>query len=69
MRFWFYIEIQDGHQKWQENDFWEKLSVDSVDSLWVKNFIEITLSHTVSEIYAFLVLCRNSRWPPKMKGK
>ena len=24
-----YTEIQNGHQKWQENDFWEKSPVDS----------------------------------------
>ena len=31
--FEFYAEIQDGHQKWQENDFWGKSSDDSVDTL------------------------------------
>ena len=43
--FWgFYAEIQNGHQKWQENDFWEKLPLDSADNLWVKKFVEIALS-------------------------
>ena len=37
----FYTEIQDGCQKWQEIDFWEKSPVDSADTLWVKNFEEI----------------------------
>ena len=32
--FVFYAEIQDGHQKWQERDFWEKSSVDSAYTLW-----------------------------------
>ena len=45
--FWFffpfYAEIQNGHQKWRENDFWEKSLVDSADNLWVKNFVEIAL--------------------------
>ena len=52
----FYAEIQDGHQKWQENIFWVKLPVDSGDTLWVKNFINITLSCIASEINVFLCL-------------
>ena len=61
--FSFYTEIQDGCQKWQEND--------PADSLGVKNFIQIALSHTVSEINTliFCILSRNSRWLPKMAGK
>ena len=51
--FAFYAEIQNGYQKWKENDIWEKLPVDSKDNLWVKNFVEITLSHSVSEIKMF----------------
>ena len=47
--------------------FWENMPVHSGETLWVKNFVEITLSHTISETNA--VLCRNSRWPPKMVGK
>ena len=46
----FYTEIQAGHQKWHEKDFWGKFLADSPDSLGVKNFAEIALSHTVSEI-------------------
>ena len=34
----FYAEIQDGRQKWQETDFWEKSPVDSNNSLGVKKF-------------------------------
>ena len=45
--FVFYAEIQDGHQKWQETEFWEELPVDSADNLWVKNFVKIALSRTV----------------------
>ena len=37
-------EIQDGHQKWWENDFCKKSLVESTDTLWVKNFVEINLS-------------------------
>ena len=52
--FAFKAEIQDGHQKWRENDFCEKLPVVSADTLWVKNFVEIALSRSASEINAFL---------------
>ena len=52
--FAFYAEIQDGCQKWRENNFWEKSPVDSADTLRVKNFVEIALSHSVSEINVFL---------------
>ena len=38
----FYTEIQDGHQKWQENDFEVKSPVDPEDTLQVKHFVEIT---------------------------
>ena len=50
----FTAEIQDGRQKWRENNFWEKSPIDSTNTLWVKNFVEIALSHSVSEINAFL---------------
>ena len=48
--FAFYAEIQDGRQKWRENDFWEKSPVESTNTLWVKNFVKIALSCSVSEI-------------------
>ena len=67
--FFFFTEIQDGHQKWQENDFWGNLPVESADTLWVKNFIEIALPHTVSEINVFCIYRRNLRWLPKIAGK
>ena len=47
-------EILDDRQKWRGKDFWEKLPVDSADTLWIKNFVEMALSHTVFEIKAFL---------------
>ena len=43
------------------------LPVDSADTLWVQNFVEIALSCTVKEIEAnlcFGILCKNSKWPP-----
>ena len=49
----FYAEIQDGRQKWQEIDFWEKPPVDSANTLRIKNVDEIALSRTVSEINVF----------------
>ena len=60
MRFVFYVhyvyyaEIQDGPPKERENDYWGNLPVDSGDTLQVKNFVEIALSRTVSEMNAFL---------------
>ena len=52
--FAFYVEIQDGHQKWRENNFCKKSPVDSAAILWVKNFVEIALSRSISEISVFL---------------
>ena len=48
--------------------FWEQKSrVDSADTLWAKNFLEITLSRTVSEIsvFAFYAEIQDGRhkWP------
>ena len=51
VHFLFYAAIQDSHQKGQQNDFWEKFAASSADTLWVKNFLEITLSHAVFGFY------------------
>ena len=59
----FYAEIQDGRQKWQENDFWVKSPVDSADTLRIKNFVEIALARSVSKINVFL------RFMQKFKGE
>ena len=40
-------------KKWQENDFWQNIAADTVYTLRVKNFIEMPVSHTVSEINGF----------------
>ena len=37
--FAFYAEIQYGHQKWQENHFWQNIADDTVYTLLVKNFV------------------------------
>ena len=52
--FAFNAEIQGGRQKWWKNDFCEKPPVDSADTLKVKNFVEIALPRSISEINAFL---------------
>ena len=44
---------QCGHKKWWENHFWQKVSDNSTHTLRVKNFVEINLSRTVSEINTF----------------
>ena len=52
--FAFHAEIQDGRQKCWGKTIFEKNPQKSVDTPGVKNFIEIALSHTASEISAFL---------------
>ena len=51
--FAFYAEIQNGHQKLQENDLWEKSPVDSADNLRVKILVKTALSHSISKINGF----------------
>ena len=65
----FYAEIQDSHQKWWQTDFWEKSPVDSADTLGVKNFKEIAVSHTVSEINVFLHFTQKFKMAAKNGGK
>ena len=63
----FYAEIQDGCQKWQENDFWGKSPVDSAYILQVKIFRR---NHSILHcLQNKCILCRNSRWPPKNGGE
>ena len=59
--FAFYAEIQDGRQKWQENNFWEKVASRPCRYAVGPKFIEITLARSVSKTNAFLLLHRNSR--------
>ena len=65
----FYAEIQDVRQKWRENDFWGKSPVESSYTLWVKNFVEIALFRSVSEINAFLCLAQKYTISAKSGGK
>ena len=67
--FTFNAENQDGRQKWQENDFPEKLTVHCADTLWVKIFVEIALSRSVSEINAFWGLTQKIKMAAKNGGK
>ena len=64
-----FTQIQDARQKWQENNFWEKSPVDPGDTLWVKNFIAIALSRSVSEINTFLCLTQKFKMAAKCGGK
>ena len=49
---------------WEEEIFWKLLRVHSSDTLWVENFDEIPLSHTVKEIeviLCFAIFGKNSK--------
>ena len=52
-------------KKWWGNDFWQNIADDTVYTLLVKNFIEMAVSRTVSEINTFLHFT-NSIWLSKM---
>ena len=52
-----------------QNDFWEKLPVGTADTLWVKNFIKIALSRTISEISVFLSFTQKFKMAAKNGGK
>ena len=43
-------KIQNGRHFWGGEIFFENCRVHSLDTLWVENFDEIALSHTVKEI-------------------
>ena len=65
----FYAEIQNGHQKWRENNFWEKSPADSADNLQVKNLLEIALSRSISEINGFLRFTQKFKMATKSVGE
>ena len=61
----FYAKIQDGHQKWWENDFWKKTPIEYAGTLRVKNFVEKFLACFISKIntfYAKIQDGRQKRW-------
>ena len=66
--FAFYAEIQDDRKK-RENNFCEKSPVDSADTLRVKNFVEIALSCSISEINTFLHFTQKFKMATKSGGK
>ena len=45
-------KIQNGRHFWGGENFWKLHRLHSLDTLWVKNSVEIALSLTVSEILA-----------------
>ena len=49
--------------------FCEIMPVDSADTLWVKNFVEIPLSRSVSEINTFLYFTQKYKMPAKSGRK
>ena len=50
-------------------NFWQTVADDSVNTLQVKNFVEITLSLTISEINAFLHFKQKFKMAAKNGGK
>ena len=65
-------KIQNGRHFWGGENFL-KINNNSCYSLWVENFDEIALSHTVKEIEAILcfsIFGENTKWPPFLgRGK
>ena len=58
-----------GAKSGRENDFCEKSPVESADIMRIRNFIEIALSRSVSEINGFLRYMQNFRMAAKSGGK
>ena len=56
-------------QKVAGKRFLGKSSVDSADNLWVKNFMEIALSRSISEINRFLRFTQKFKMAAKSGGK
>ena len=57
-------KIQNGHHFWGGENFLNFQRVHSLDTLWVENFDEIALSHTVKEIegnLCFAIFGKNSK--------
>ena len=67
--FAFNAEIQDGRQKSVGKTTFAKSPVDSADTLWVKNFVEIPVSQSIIEINMFLRLTQKFKMAAKSGGK
>ena len=67
----FYAEIQDGHQKWWENDFCAETPIEYAGTLRVKNFVEKFLACFISKINTFYGKIQDGRqkWWRKDFGK
>ena len=65
---YFIAQIQDGHQKWQENDVGGKSLLGSADTLWVKNFMKITVARSVSEIVRILCCTQKFKMTTRSGG-
>ena len=57
----FYAEIQDGRQKWWENDFCAKTPIEYAGTLRVKNFVEKFLACFISKINTFYAKIQDGR--------
>ena len=51
------LKIQNGRHFWGEENFLKIDEYICLDTLWIENFDEIALSHTVKEIEANLCFC------------
>ena len=70
MCFAFYAEkFKMATKKWWESDFCKMSPVHSADTLWVQNFVEIALSHTISEMNALLRFTDKFKMAAKSGGK
>ena len=67
--FAFNTEIQDGRQKWPRNSFLVKVTSTLATYPARKNFVEIALSHSVTEINRFLRLTQKFKMAAKSGGK
>ena len=56
-------------KKWRESDFCKMSPVHSADTLWVQNFVEIALSHTVSKMNVLLRFMQKFKRAAKSGGK
>ena len=65
---WIFV-LYAGIQKWRENNFCEKMPVDSADTMRIKIFIEITLSRSISEINTFLCFTQKFKMAAKRDRK
>ena len=53
----------------RETTFWEKLPVNSADTLWVKHFVKIAVAHSCSQINMFLHFTQKFKMVAKSGGE